>query len=152
MVVVVLSVTPERLRGVLTRWLLEIAPGMYVGRVPARVRDRLWARILSDVGRGRAVMVVLRRGEQGFDVRVHNHEWEPVDLDGLTLMRRQTPESRELAQRRARRSAAGVARGAESVDQDEEGRRPTWSRARARRAPSAVERRRFHTSGSDEDE
>lgn len=140
MVVVVLSVTPERLRGVLTRWLLEIAPGMYVGRLPARVRDRLWARILSDVGRGRAVMVVLRRGEQGFDIRVHNHEWDPVDLDGVTLLRRQTPESKELARRRAGRAGAIWDGSAEPI---ESGPRPMWSRARVRRRPSAVERRRL---------
>ena len=33
MVVVVLAVVPERLRGHLTRWLMEISPGVYVGKV-----------------------------------------------------------------------------------------------------------------------
>lgn len=97
MIVVVLSVTPEKLRGELTRWLLEIAAGVYVGHVPARVRDRLWARIVEDVGRGRALMVFSRRGEQRLDFRVHHHAWTPEDHDGITLMRRTTAESRGLA-------------------------------------------------------
>lgn len=97
MIVVTLSVTPERLRGELTRWLLEVAPGVYVGHVPSRVRELLWVRIVEDVGRGRALMVWSRRGEQRLDLRVHNHAWTPVDLDGITLMRRMTAESRALA-------------------------------------------------------
>ena len=45
MVVVVLTACPVGLRGDLTRWLLEIASGVFVGHVTARVRDRLWERI-----------------------------------------------------------------------------------------------------------
>jgi len=75
MVVVVLSVTPERLRGVLTRWLVEVSVGVYVGHLPARVREHLWLRILEDVGRGRALMVWSRQGEQRLDFRTHNHAW-----------------------------------------------------------------------------
>lgn len=97
MIVVVLSVTPERLRGVLTRWLLEIAGGVYVGHVPTRVRDRLWLRIVEDVGRGRALMVWSTRNEQRLAFRVHNHAWTTVDYDGMTLMRRTTAESQRIA-------------------------------------------------------
>lgn len=97
MTVVVLSICPERLRGQLTRWLLEISAGVYVGHVPARVRERLWLRILEDVGKGRALMVYSTRGEQRFSIRVHNHSWEPVENDGLILMRRTTADSRALA-------------------------------------------------------
>lgn len=47
MVVIVLTACPQGLRGDLTRWLLEIAPGVYVGHVSAKVRERLWARVLD---------------------------------------------------------------------------------------------------------
>ena len=95
MIVVVLSVTPERLRGELTRWLLEISNGVYTGHLPARVRIHLWERILEDVGHGRAIMVWSTKNEQRLQFLVHNHSWEVVDFDGLQLMRRSTPESRE---------------------------------------------------------
>ena len=44
-VVVVLTACPVGLRGDLTRWLLEISPGVFVGHISARVRDGLWAQI-----------------------------------------------------------------------------------------------------------
>lgn len=88
MVVVVLTACPAGLRGHLTRWLLEISPGVFCGRISARVRERLWGRIVEMAKDGRAIMVFTRRGDQGLDFRVHRHDWEPVDFDGLTLIRR----------------------------------------------------------------
>lgn len=151
MIVVVLSVTPEKLRGELTRWLLEIAAGVYVGHVPTRVRELLWARIVEDVGRGRALMVWSRRGEQRLDFRVHNHAWTPEDHDGITLMRRVTAESRALAaaaagERRSRvRDSSGD--GAPLPD-DEEGtatRRRHWSNAGRRRVYRTIVEQRHGT-------
>ena len=138
MIVVVLSVTPERLRGELTRWLLEIAAGVYVGHVPARVRELLWVRIVGDVGPGRALMVWSCRGEQRLDFRVHNHAWMPQDHDGITLMRRVTAESRALA---ADTSGGGPAL---PEDEDRTATKPRhWSNAGRRRAyRSVVEQRR----------
>jgi CRISPR-associated protein Cas2 len=76
------------LRGHLTRWLLEIAPGVFCGRVSPKVRDAIWLRIVEMAKDGRALMVYSRRGDQGLDFRVHRHDWEPVDCDGVTLIRR----------------------------------------------------------------
>ena len=45
MIVIVLSACPVSLRGDLTKWLLEINPGVFVGRVSARIREKLWARV-----------------------------------------------------------------------------------------------------------
>lgn len=88
MVVVVLTACPAGLRGHLTRWLVEIAAGVFVGKVTPKVRDQLWAKVLEMCKDGRALMVFSRRGDQGLDFRVHRHDWEPTDFDGVTLMRR----------------------------------------------------------------
>lgn len=88
MVVVVLAVVPERLRGHLTRWLLEISPGVYVGKVSARVRDLLWEQILENCKNGRAIMAYSTNNEQGLAFRTHGQEWQPVDYEGLTLIMR----------------------------------------------------------------
>lgn len=88
MVVVVLTACPAGLRGHLTRWLLEISPGVFVGKVSARVRDQMWERIVEMSKEGRALMVHSRKGDQGLDFRVHRHEWEAVDFDGVRLIRR----------------------------------------------------------------
>lgn len=88
MVVLVLTACPAGLRGHLTRWLLEISPGVFVGFVSARVRDLLWSRVTELAKDGRAIMVHSQRGEQRLAFRVHRHDWEPVDSDGIHLIRR----------------------------------------------------------------
>lgn len=105
MVVVVLAVVPERLRGHLTRWLLEISPGVYVGKVSARVRDLLWEQILENCRHGRAIMAYSTDNEQGLAFRTHGQEWEPVDYEGLTLiMRPNTSQGQRDNARQAEKS------------------------------------------------
>lgn len=88
MIVVVLTKVPSGLRGHLTRWLMEISAGVYVGKVSARVREELWTLILDMVQDGSALMIVAARNEQGLEVRNHRHTWAPEDFEGITLMRR----------------------------------------------------------------
>lgn len=88
MVVLVLSACPPGLRGYLTRWLLEISAGVFVGKVSKRVRELMWERTVEMVRSGRAIMVFTARNEQGLSFLVHGHHWEPVDFDGLRLMLR----------------------------------------------------------------
>lgn len=88
MVVIVLTACPAGLRGHLTQWLLEISAGVFVGKVNRRVRERLWEKVRELAGPGRALLVYSARGEQGLNFEVHDHHWETVDLDGLTLMKR----------------------------------------------------------------
>ncbi|HZN20162.1 MAG TPA: type I-E CRISPR-associated endoribonuclease Cas2e [Micromonosporaceae bacterium] len=90
MTVIILTACPAGLRGHLTQWLLEIAAGVYVGHINARVRQRLWARVVDMAGPGRALLVFQQPGEQQLSFRVHDHQWKPVDFDGLTLIRRPT--------------------------------------------------------------
>lgn len=88
MTVIVVAACPVGLRGHLTRWLLEISAGVFVGRVSARVRDLLWERTVDMVKSGRAIMVFAANNEQGLAFKVHKHEWTPVDVEGVTLMLR----------------------------------------------------------------
>jgi CRISPR-associated protein Cas2 len=88
MLVISLSECPPALKGDMTKWLLEISPGVYVGRVSARVREKLWERIRQAIKSGKAIMAYNARNEQGLDFRVHNAEWEPIDFDGIKLMLR----------------------------------------------------------------
>ncbi len=92
MIVVSMTDCPPRLRGDLSKWLCEINTGVYVGHLSSRVRDELWQRICENLSTGRATMVFSSDGEQHMDFRVHNTGWEPVDFDGLKLMRRPLPD------------------------------------------------------------
>ena len=88
MIVLVLSAVPEGLRGHVTRWLMEISPGVFVGALSARVRERLWDIVTDNMKTGRAVMVYRARNEQGLEFLTWGDPWKPVDFDGLTLMMR----------------------------------------------------------------
>lgn len=88
MVVMVLTACPPGVRGDLSKWLLEIAPGVFVGHVNARVRERLWARILEFVREGRAIMVYSVRNEQHLAFEVHQPDWNVVDCEGVRLIKR----------------------------------------------------------------
>ena len=88
MIVITLTSCPPALRGDLSKWLLEVNVGVFVGRVSARVRDRLWERVCGHVREGRATMVHQARNEQGLEFKVANSEWIPTDFDGLVLMLR----------------------------------------------------------------
>lgn len=92
MTVIVVSACPAGLRGHLTRWLLEISAGVFVGKVTARVRDLLWQRTVDMVKTGRAIMVFAANNEQGLDFRTHKHEWIPTEIEGITLILRPHPD------------------------------------------------------------
>jgi CRISPR-associated protein Cas2 len=94
MVVVTLEDCPLGLRGDLTKWLLEIQSGVFVGNVSARVRDLLWDRIKGMCKSGRAVMVYSTNGEQRLNFKTLGGTWEPIDFDGIKLMLR--PSSSRL--------------------------------------------------------
>lgn len=87
MIVITLTKCPLKLRGDLSKWLIEINTGVYVGKVSARVRDALWKRICENISDGHAMMVFSAQNEQNMDFRVHNTTWMPVDFDGIKLMK-----------------------------------------------------------------
>ena len=93
MIVLCLTNCPPKLRGDLTKWLLEINTGVYVGNVNARVRDELWKRITENIRSGQATMVFNSTGEQRMDFRVYNTTWQPIDFEGLKLIARPNLES-----------------------------------------------------------
>lgn len=111
MIVLVLTACPEGLRGHLTRWLMEVSAGVFVGHATRRVREELWQRVVELIGGGRAVMAYSAPGEQRLALLTHGHHWVTEDFDGITLMRRPT--------------------GAEAADAPPP--RPGWSAAARRR-------------------
>ncbi|MEU2032848.1 type I-E CRISPR-associated endoribonuclease Cas2e [Nocardia amamiensis] len=127
MTIVVLTAVPPGLRGHLTRWLLEISPGVFVGNISPRVRNLMWQRIVEFVAEGRAIMVHSARNEQRLAFQVHGHDWTPVDHDGLILMRRTTiPDYIPVPQ------APAVA-GTRTSDNAEHQSETVWRRRAARR-------------------
>lgn len=87
MLVIVLENAPQRLRGRLAIWLLEIRAGVYIGDYSAKVRDYLWVQVEAGIEEGNAVMAWRTNTEAGFDfVTLGKNRRVPVELDGAKLV------------------------------------------------------------------
>lgn len=87
-VMIVLDRSTEALRGQLTRWLLEVKAGVFVGTVSAMVKDLLWEKVQEDIETGAALMVCPAQNEQGFSMQMcRSPRRSVVDFDGLCLVK-----------------------------------------------------------------
>lgn len=89
MTVVILERAHVSLRGVLTRWMLEVKVGVFVGTLSSRVRERLWEVVCARNKEGGCVLIHSTPCEQGFAVQTHGDTSRlVVDMEGLTLVKR----------------------------------------------------------------
>lgn len=77
---------PPSLRGDLTKWMQEIATGVYVGNFNTRVREKLWDRVQANVGKGEATISYSYRNEIGYHFDTINAQRNVVDFDGIPLI------------------------------------------------------------------
>ncbi len=94
MLVIVVENAPPRLRGRLALWLAEVRAGVYVGVYSVKVRERIWGEVVELLGEGSAVMAWAAATDSGFSFETAGpNRREPVDFDGLTLVRFLPPPS-----------------------------------------------------------
>lgn len=93
MVVLIVENAPQSLRGEISRWLIEPRAGVFVGNVPARVRDKLWELVTEkltkrgDLDAG-AILIHSAMTEQGFAIRSFGDpRRKVVDVEGLQLIK-----------------------------------------------------------------
>lgn len=84
------SCVPPGIRGALNQWLIEVLPGVYVGRPSARVREYLWGALVEALQyeeKPYAALICQSSTEQGFEARtVGDHRYALLDFDGLQLV------------------------------------------------------------------
>ena len=119
--VLLLTAAPAGLRGELTRWLMEVDAGVFVGNPSTRIREELWKRTKESIREGRALLVYSSPTEQRFQVETHRHHWQPMDFDGLTLMRRPLPGTSRTAEPERRRGWSAARARQRAL-------RPSWRR------------------------
>jgi len=88
MVVFDLEAAPQKLRGILSRWCLEVRAGLFVGRLDGRMRDLLWEKV-ADLATPNmtAVMIWREPTEQGYAFQTLGAgRREPVQVDGMWLV------------------------------------------------------------------
>lgn len=87
MTVIAMDTAPESVRGELTRWFLELKPGVFVGKVNVRIRELLWKRICETEAANGSVMVYDDTNEQGFSMCVYGDPKRSViNLEGIQLI------------------------------------------------------------------
>ncbi len=88
MVVMILESVPAPVRGELSRWLIELHPGVFIGHVSAMVRDRLWEKCCQHQASGGVVQAWTTNNEQHYQVRMNGKTSRTVvDYEGLQLIR-----------------------------------------------------------------
>lgn len=91
MTVVTLTKVPQSLRGDLTKWMQEIATGVYIGNLNSRVRSKLWERITQNVKSGQATISYHTNTELGYNCKTYHTFRKIVDCEGIPLV--QIPKS-----------------------------------------------------------
>lgn len=86
MTVITVTNAPASLRGDLTKWMQEIAVGVYIGNFNARIRDNLWQRVIESVGKGQATISYAYRNEIGYQFDTYRTQRENVNYDGIPLV------------------------------------------------------------------
>jgi len=84
----VLENAPPGVRGELTRWMLELHAGVFVGNISALVREKLWQEVCRKLRGGAGILVYNAANEQGFDIRFWGSPSRRVEnFEGLLLVR-----------------------------------------------------------------
>ncbi|NUP89202.1 MAG: type I-E CRISPR-associated endoribonuclease Cas2 [Candidatus Sumerlaeia bacterium] len=96
MTLLILQRVSPSLRGELTRWLMEPQAGVFIGRVSALVRQKLWDKCTQRLKPGQgALLIYTAPAEQGFTVlSAGETRRQVIDAEGLWLVRRPRPGRR----------------------------------------------------------
>ena len=87
MIVIVTENVPPRLRGYLSRWLVEVRAGVFVGSYSVSVRKLLWTKVEKEIQDGNAVLIWSANTESGFDfLTTGKNRRNPQDFEGLKLV------------------------------------------------------------------
>ena len=87
MLVIVTESIPDRLRGYLSRLMLEIRAGVFVGNYSVRVREMLINTIYANVEDGNVIVAWSANNESGFDFEtIGKNRRIPVQFDGTKLI------------------------------------------------------------------
>jgi len=75
------------LKGEISRWLLEVKSGVFVGNLSARVREQLWAKVCAGSKGLPCIIVWTAKCEQGFQMQFWGAPSRvPTFWEGLQLL------------------------------------------------------------------
>jgi CRISPR-associated protein Cas2 len=87
----ILEKIPKTLRGELSRWLIEVKTGVFIGNPSQRVREELWKKVTARPPLGYVLQLWSVSNPRGFDFRQYGDaDHALTDFDGLALLTRKT--------------------------------------------------------------
>ncbi|MHB8194450.1 MAG: type I-E CRISPR-associated endoribonuclease Cas2e [Bellilinea sp.] len=100
----ILEKVPASVRGDLSRWLIKVRTGVYVGHVSARVRDKLWEKCVEKRRAGSVFQAWSTSNEQHFAMRLEgDSNREIIDWEGIQLVMEKKDGLTEVQKKRIRR-------------------------------------------------
>ena len=84
--VITVKNAPMSLRGDLSKWMQEIATGIYVGNYNTKVREKIWLRVNETIGKGEATLSYYCRNEIGYDFDTRNTVQQVINYEGIPLV------------------------------------------------------------------
>lgn len=84
--VITLKKVPTSLRGDLTKWMQEIATGVYVGNFNSSIREYLWERVKKSADTGEASLSYACRNEIHYNCETFRSDRTIIDCDGIPLV------------------------------------------------------------------
>lgn len=87
MVIFVLILAPESTKGVLSRYLMEVSSGVFIGNVKANIREDLWNFVRGNMSKGSLIMAYSDNSIMGHQIRTQNINRRSIkSLDGVDLI------------------------------------------------------------------
>ena len=88
MVIYSLTSAPQRIRGLISRYCIEIRSGLFIGRLDKRMRLKLWAAIEEAAKPNTtAVMAWSRPSDQGYEFKsIGPNARRPIRIDGIWVV------------------------------------------------------------------
>lgn len=87
MVIFILILGPESTKGVLSRYLMEISSGVFIGNIKANIREELWDFARDNMGKGSLIMAYSDNSIMGHQIRTQNINRRSIkSLDGVDLI------------------------------------------------------------------
>ncbi len=116
---------PASLRGELTRWMLQLKPGVFLGTLTSLVGEKLWNKIKEKQKDGGAVWVKATKNEQKFKLMTTGKtHWQITDFEGLQLITHPYKKSK----RKIQSTKSSTIKEKKSKKRKEDGKIPevTW--------------------------
>ena len=88
LVVLIIENASPSLKGELSRTMIEPKSGIFVGKISALVRDKLWDKTCKNIKKGGCILIFSTNNEQGYGVRTFGDTTRKViNYDGLNLVK-----------------------------------------------------------------